>query len=201
MQGLLGRATRADISEDPFPHLVVHHALDDALYEQLAAEFPRRGVMRQLQPGKFAYEARNSIADRRLDPSWHAFVAYHVSAEFFRQIIALFGDWIRALHPDLEKRLGTQLEDLRSGVRFVDGQKEVAVEAQCIYTRRRTSPPGSSDRTWTGRSPYMPAFTTSGQMETTRRGVIWSYREERAVSVSHRLGRGRYPNISWRQSR
>jgi hypothetical protein len=135
MNSVLDKATQADICDDPFPHLVVHRALDDELYERLASDFPQPGAMRQLGPGKFAWEARDSRADGRLARSWRAFVAHHVSTEFFRQVIVLFGDRIRTLHPDLEDRLGKRLEDLRPGVRFAEGRLDIAMEAQCICLR------------------------------------------------------------------
>jgi hypothetical protein len=140
MHSVLDKASRADICDDPFPHLVVHHALDDELYERLASEFPRPGAMRQLGPGKFACEAKNSLADGRLGPCWSAFVAHHVSAEFFRQVIGLFGDRIRTLHPDLEDRLGKRLEDLLPGVRFAESGRDIALEAQCIYSEASDQP-------------------------------------------------------------
>jgi hypothetical protein len=141
MQSVLDRATPADISDDPFPHLVVRRALDDELYERLASEFPRPGGgMKQLEPGKFACQARAILAEGRLSPTWRAFVAHHVSAEFFRRVLALFGDRIRTLHPDLENRLGKRLEDLRPGVRFADGRNEISLEAQCIYSEASDQP-------------------------------------------------------------
>jgi hypothetical protein len=141
MQSVLDRATQADICDDPFPHLVVRHALDGELYERLAAEFPRPSVMRKIgAQGKFAYEARSILADTPPDMLWHAFVEHHVAEAFFRQVLALFGDRIQSLHPDLECRLGKRLADLRPGIRFSECQMDVALEAQCIYSEASLAP-------------------------------------------------------------
>jgi hypothetical protein len=141
MQTVLDKATRADIREEPFPHLVIHPALDEDLYERLAAGFPGPEMMTSLaSEGRFVYRARDILGDARLDPLWHAFTSHHVSGAFYRQVVALFGDHIRNLHPDLEDRLGNSLEQLRPGIRFGEASRDVSLEAQCFCTESRSGP-------------------------------------------------------------
>ncbi len=141
MQSVLDKATRADIREEPFPHLVIHPTLDDDLYERLAAGFPGPEVMTPLgSKGRFAYRARDILADARLDPLWHAFASLHVSGTFYRQVVALFGNHIRNLHPDLEDRLGKSLEELHPGLRFGEGPRDISLETQCICTESSSGP-------------------------------------------------------------
>ncbi len=107
MDSVLDKATPADVSLDPFPHLVVHEALDDGLYNRLASGFPRPEQMKRLSSeGKFSHEALKILADTGLDPAWHAFVERHVSGTFYQQVVALFGDLIRNLHPDSREPVG-----------------------------------------------------------------------------------------------
>jgi hypothetical protein len=141
MRSVLDHATRADICEDPFPHLVLQPVLDDSDYERLAAGFPAPEVMTPLETkGRFAYRARDIMADARMDPAWHAFTAIHVASAFYRRVIAVFGDHIRSLHPDLEDRLGKSLEDIPTGMRFGEGPREVSLECQCICTEAAAAP-------------------------------------------------------------
>jgi hypothetical protein len=138
---VLSKATRSDVCEDPFPHLVIRHALDGELYEGLATAFPDIEVMTPLGTvGKFAYRARDIVADARLGPLWNAFARFHVSDAFYRQVIALFGDYIREIHPDLEARLGKPLEELHTGMRFGEERKDIALEAQCICSQPSSAP-------------------------------------------------------------
>src|SRR4051794_30673758 len=100
MHSVLDRAMPDDIDDEPFPHLVLRGALPDDLYDRLQATFPRTDEMRRLNPGgKFSHEARNILADARLDPIWRDFVAHQTSGVFYRQVVALLGDRIRRIHP------------------------------------------------------------------------------------------------------
>ena len=40
MRSILAKATPADVVAEPFPHLVLHDALDEDVYEELARQFP-----------------------------------------------------------------------------------------------------------------------------------------------------------------
>jgi hypothetical protein len=46
---------------------------------------------------------------------WREFVAYHVSMDFYREIVSLFGDQIRRAHPNLDEKLAGRIEDLTVG--------------------------------------------------------------------------------------
>jgi hypothetical protein len=141
MRSVLDGLSRLDVRDDPFPHVVVSPALDEDTYERLAATFPRPDLMTPLSvEGRFACRARDLLDATRFGPTWSEFAALHSSKAFYRQVVGLFGDRIRALHPDLEVELKKPLEDVQSHVRFVEGAGEIALECQCVSTEPTSEP-------------------------------------------------------------
>ena len=117
---ILSRAAQAHLVTDPFPHLVITEALEPAIFEQLANQFPSEEVILNGQPPRdtvFIYSACEVLQDERISPLWKEFCSYHVSKDFFNDLIALAGPQLRALHPDLEKKIGRPLEEFEVGMR------------------------------------------------------------------------------------
>lgn len=137
MKSVLHKASRADISDDPFPHIVVKDALDEELYEALATSFPDAQTIidgRELSDNRYYhYHAREALTDPRISPLWRRFIDYHVSRDFFAEVASLFGDHIRSLHSDLEARIDSRLEDLDTSIRFKEEFRDVALECQFAY--------------------------------------------------------------------
>ncbi len=137
MKSILHRASRADVVHDPFPHLVLEEALEPELYEQLAREFPAAEIVldgRRPESNRYyRYAAHDVLGDSRISPRWREFMTCHTSRSFYAEVIALFGDSIRQLHPTLEPRLGKKLEELDTGVRFADGARDISLECQFTY--------------------------------------------------------------------
>jgi hypothetical protein len=144
MHSVLQRATAADILSEPFPHLVIREALDPSLYGRLAREFPAPELLidgREAVSNRgYHYRAAKALTDPRVSPLWREFIGRHVSRAFFREVVSLFGPQIRALHPGLEARLGVRLEDLETGVRFLDERYDVGMECQFTYGTPVRSP-------------------------------------------------------------
>jgi hypothetical protein len=137
MNSVLHSVRRGDVVMEPFPHVVVDDALDPELYARLAATFPPADVIvdgREIA-NNAAYHLRTArlVDDARVDPTWKAFARAHTSAEFFREVVAIFGDAIRALHPDLESRLGCTLDDARTSVREAEPFADLALDCQPTY--------------------------------------------------------------------
>ena len=113
MLSILQQATPAHVSTDPFPHIVIEDALPEDLYADLARAFPHDEIVRRgkalRDKGKFSYDASRVLASEEIDIRWRDFMAYHTSQQFFCEVISLFGDHIRRLHPGLEARLGKSL--------------------------------------------------------------------------------------------
>ncbi|WP_020178514.1 hypothetical protein [Methylopila sp. M107] len=111
-------ATRADVRTDPFPHLVLHNALPEELYAELAASFPdpkALGVDTRKNNERWNYFAYKVAKNPSLSPLWRDFIAYHASQAFYDELIELFHEDICALYPHrfpnkaaLAKRAGTR---------------------------------------------------------------------------------------------
>jgi hypothetical protein len=135
MHSILHGVTPDRINRDPFPHVVVDDALDPALYRELEAALPpaetlRRG--RALENNTpYRYSAEHILAEA--PPRWREFTEAHTSAAFFAEVVALFGETIRTLHPALETRAGKRLEEMKSSIRFVEPFADVALDCQIVY--------------------------------------------------------------------
>lgn len=133
-QSVLSKARSADVVMEPFPHVVIRNALDPALYEKLAAEFPADEVVMNgkllKSNAKYFYGAAKALADDRISPLWKDFFRTHASDDFYREAVALFGSAIKALYPDLEIRLKKKTADLRTGIRRRDASAEAAMDCQ-----------------------------------------------------------------------
>ena len=132
---VLGKARAADIVREPFPHLVIHEALDSDFYEKLAAEFPRDEiVMREGKKDrgnqKHFYGAAKALADERVSVLWKDFFRHHLSDGFYGEMLELFDREIRWLYPDLEDRLNKELKDLKTGLRRSDMSAEAMLDCQ-----------------------------------------------------------------------
>lgn len=135
MQSILHGLTPDDIDHDPFPHVVVDHALDPELYGELEAALPpAEDLLRGRVPENntpYRYSAEHILAGA--SPLWREFTRLHTSRAFFAEVIALFGDTIRTLHPTIEERIGKPLEALESSIRFVEPFADVALDCQITY--------------------------------------------------------------------
>jgi hypothetical protein len=124
---ILRGITRADIRHEPYAHVVVEGCLPAQLYAELARTFPAdETILRLGKSAKYGRAKPNSRHDvgagcilRNPDcfsNSWLEFVRYHVSNVFFRELIGLMGQEIMAAYPELERRLGRPLRELRTGI-------------------------------------------------------------------------------------
>ena len=138
MKSVLQKASRRDIIDEPFPHIVIHDALEEDLYERLACEFPSSEIIldgrEPLSNRNYRYCARDILSDERISPLWRGFCAYHTSRDFYLEVISLFRDRITSLHPGLESRYEKGLEDLNTSIRFKEELRDIALECQFTYT-------------------------------------------------------------------
>jgi hypothetical protein len=123
------------VSVDPFPHLVVHDALDDELCRTLIREYPPldtfTGGRRHGDGVKIHYPAVRSLADATTSAAWKALVSAHLTREFFQDLIRVFRPHLLREYPDLETRFGP-LDTRRIGLRRRDdySQHDVLLDAQ-----------------------------------------------------------------------
>lgn len=137
MHCLLARASQSQIVDDPFPHLVLHEALEPDYYRQLAADFPAAEIILDgrtpVSNSNFRYAASAILDDARISEVWREFTRYHVSQQFFNEVRALFASRIRELHPRLESSVGKPLSEWQSNVRFREPIRDIALECQFTY--------------------------------------------------------------------
>lgn len=148
---VLRNATQDDVVTDPFPHIVLRNAVDEALYEELESSFP--GYDFFVPPGttvadrKYLKGGLEALApEARLPNIWKEFVEYHASAEFYRETIGLFGSCIREYYPRLESVTGKPLEEFTTVVRNkgakpnLRNDREMMLDCQpyidCTFTDR-----------------------------------------------------------------
>jgi hypothetical protein len=137
MHSVLARAHESQIVDDPFPHLVIHEALERDYYRRLAAEFPAAQIIlggrTPVSNSNFRYAASAILDDAQISALWRDFVRYHVSQAFFNEVRALFEARIRQLHPGLESSVGKPLADWQASVRFREPIRDIALECQFTY--------------------------------------------------------------------
>lgn len=148
---VLGRASRADVITDPFPHVVIRNALREDVYEQLANEFPGMSVIADdaaPQDNKYYFlSAAKAQTHQGVSALWKEFMAYHTSPAFLSEVVALFGNHIRAMHPHLELAFGKRLEEFTACARDTDGENDVDAQMECQFAScttalRRATPKG-----------------------------------------------------------
>ncbi len=143
---LLSGIHESDVVAEPFPHVVVRNALDQALCARLMAEFPPVDVVSQGRGQgsnrRFSYAASKVMADARISDTWKQIVRQHIAQPFLDELLHVFRQPILALYPHFETTYGG-LETLRAGVRGTHNfhDADVLLDAQiCVNTPVTTRP-------------------------------------------------------------
>jgi len=135
---ILKRATSRDVRTEPFPYLHIENALPPEYYRRLAASFPGRSLMLDGQTREqntaYVFSGVPTLTDPKSQPpEWSAFMRYHLSIDFFRDIIKLFGAQFRAIYPDFEMRVGKKFADMTVGPRFEGAPWDIQLDCQfCV---------------------------------------------------------------------
>ena len=128
MKSILHKVTAADVVRDPFPHVVVDGALEEDVYARLTGSFPETDVIVDGRPleNNCAYRmpGEKLLGDARVAQCWKDFARLHTSAAFFGEVMAIFGDAIRELHPALS------LRGARTNIRGAEPFADVALDCQ-----------------------------------------------------------------------
>lgn len=126
---VFSNANPSQVITDPYPYIVVKNALAPDIYAQLEREFPGKEFFANGRPlknnSRYGYALARDLEQPRLTPLWREFFEYHVSPEFYQEVISLFGASIRKFFPDLEDRVGHRLEEFSIGTRISDRSKGI----------------------------------------------------------------------------
>lgn len=125
------------ITEDPYPHVVACPALPDDLYAELAATRPSpESLLAGRVAGnnlRYDVSARHLLERSDLSPVWREFISYHVSRQFWLDVVRLFGNSIKQLYPQLEAAVGQPLERWSCGGRH--GRGGIRPTSECALVQ------------------------------------------------------------------
>jgi hypothetical protein len=153
MKSILHKATAASVEREPFPHIVIDDALEPELYAALAASFPdwrsfAAGGKTQ-NNSNYRISSKELLSGKYAD-AWRELAALHTSTQFFRDVMDVFGDAIRRIHPALEEQIGKGLDEAATNVRYLEPLADFAMDCQITWTspvrRRSSSAPCHIDR-------------------------------------------------------
>lgn len=137
---ILSNASSVDIKLEPYPHLIIKNALDPDIYAQLEKQYPDPQIVlngREKKNTWYDYPACLATQNEAISPLWKEFLEYHTSDAFFQDLVALFGDVIIDLYPQLQARYGKKLSEFSTSQRKVGAaknpqnhEKDVSLECQ-----------------------------------------------------------------------
>jgi hypothetical protein len=122
--------------------------VDDAADDYALLAFPDPDLIVNGRPlqnnATYRMPAARILSDPRVSRPWKDFALAHTSRAFFAEVVELFGDAIRALHPGLEARLGCRLEDARTSIRGVEPPADIALDCQACWGSPVSTPSSSN---------------------------------------------------------
>lgn len=135
MLSVLSKATIGDLKPDPFPHLVIKNALDDAYYSELMSTFPSIEVVnrnkRKLTNNDDAFlGAHDVLASSEISDQWKDFFRFHTSMEFLAQGMELVRKPVAALHPSIAP-IVAQVRDRKLAI--ADAGEKADFYVQCQF--------------------------------------------------------------------
>lgn len=124
----------AELQRDPYPYIVIRNALPEALCDHLIASYPALELL-GADPARnnvrWSFPASAVRKNDAISDEWKAVINYHVSRQFYDEVIDLFGDAITTLYPGLfpdreslaNLRIGSrEAYDINSGGIRLDAQ-------------------------------------------------------------------------------
>jgi hypothetical protein len=140
---VLQHVTRADVVREPYPHIVMRDAVPEALCRALIDSYPAPAVV-GAGPGsnqRWSMPTFEAVQSPDVAAVWKDFSRYHASAEFFGEVVDVFGAEIVRLYPQFFPDEQT-LRRLRLGVRKRDrfDDRDLLLDAQIAGNTPVTEP-------------------------------------------------------------
>jgi hypothetical protein len=115
---LLSRITPDRVIAEPFPHVVVEHAIEPELCRRLIREFPpaesfTRGKSYRSNH-KIYRRGVEALRDRSLSEAWREIVAEHLEPSLWHDLVRVFRPHLLREYPDFERRFG-RMDGFRVG--------------------------------------------------------------------------------------
>jgi hypothetical protein len=125
-----------EIILDPYVHFIRRNMVPAETYAALEAGFPTLDMILKGRPPENNQAVRMTVkqvlGDRRIAPIWREFFEYHTSADYWRDVVRLFGDHFRHEFPGLEERIDRRYEDWRVVPRGFGGDAELHLDCQFV---------------------------------------------------------------------
>jgi hypothetical protein len=124
----------AELQRDPYPYIVIRNALPEALCDHLIASYPALellGADPERNNVRWSFPASEVRKTGAISGEWKEVIDYHVSRQFYDEVIELFGDAITTLYPGLFPDRES-LARLRTGSRGSDdiNSGDIRLDAQ-----------------------------------------------------------------------
>lgn len=132
---VLSRAKKSDVVAKPFPYLIMKHAIDDSIVDELIRQYPPLvTTTKKASQGsneRHSLTAVDALKDETISPLWKDFVKANISPEFVKSIFTLFKDTILKEYPNFERDFG-EISKLRVGLRHKDtfANSDVLIDSQ-----------------------------------------------------------------------
>ena len=139
---ILHDGTPTDITVSPFFHIERSNCLDSELYSALALTMPKAEQIASVLGTTTASIGSNvgfglsgqKLLDAGYDVEpWRSFFAYHLSREFYLEVLAVFKQRILEAHPTIESTIGRSLEECSVSPRTHDTLTDIKVDCQFWY--------------------------------------------------------------------
>jgi hypothetical protein len=126
MQSILAKVRPEDVIMEPFPHIIIHNAVPEDLCAALLEQYPSLPIMTQGRPyvsnQRFDLLAAQTLQGGLVSELWMEFVRTHLTLEFWREIVSLFGQQIMEVAPWLAADVHG-LQNIRIGTRGLDSEE------------------------------------------------------------------------------
>lgn len=136
---ILKNASKKNINLDYFPYIVIEDAIDNDLYDKLNKEYPsleeiinsedkksNKSNNKRCNMNSIYFNNKSNVSE-----TWKEFVNYHISNEFWLEILSLFKEDILKLHPNIEEKIGCKLEDISTHMRYSKETNSKEMEMEC----------------------------------------------------------------------